>query len=109
VGQPFRLPSATELAIYRIVQEALHNVESHANAHGASVLLSFQSDRLRVVIEDDGQGFEPDRVLTDPGDHFGLPSMLERAQSIGASLRVDSAVGQGARIILTVPTLDSDT
>jgi len=42
-------------------------------------------------------------VLTEPGDHFGLPSMRERAQSIGARLRVDSTPGQGTRVILTVP------
>jgi len=106
-GQPFRLPGATELAVYRIVQEALHNVESHAQANSVAVLLGFRPGGLRVVIEDDGQGFNPGQVLTNPGDHFGLPSMYERAQSIGARLGVDSTPGQGTRIILTVSCQDS--
>ena len=101
-GQPFRLSNATELAVYRIVQEALHNVESHAEANSVTVLLGFQPGWLRVVIEDDGQGFNPGQVLTEPGDHFGLPSMRERAQSIGARLRVDSTPGHGTRIVLNV-------
>ncbi len=104
IGQPFRLPGATELAVYRIVQEALHNVESHAHARSAHVTLSFQPDLLRVVIEDDGQGFSPREVMNELGDHFGLPSMFERAQSIGARLQVNSKPGQGTRIILTVPS-----
>jgi two-component system sensor histidine kinase DegS len=101
-GQPFRLSSGTELAVYRIVQEALHNVESHAHARSVSITLSFQTAELRVVIEDDGQGFNPGEVLAAPSDHYGLPSMLERAQSIGSRLEVDSAPGQGTRIVLAI-------
>jgi PAS domain S-box-containing protein len=108
VGQPFRLSGMAELAIYRIVQEALHNVESHAHAHSASVMLNFQPDGLCVVVKDDGQGFNPSDVLADPSDHYGLPSMLERAQSIGAQLQVDSAPGQGTRIILAVSGQNRD-
>jgi PAS domain S-box-containing protein len=104
IGLPFRLPGATELAVYRIVQEALHNVETHAHAQSASVTLNFQTDLLRVVIEDDGQGFNPREVMNEPGDHFGLPSMFERAQSIGARLQVNSRPSRGTRIILTVPS-----
>lgn len=107
-GQPFRLSDTTELAIYRIVQEALHNVGSHAHAHTASATLKFQPDELHVVVEDDGQGFDPNDVLADPSDHYGLPSMLERAQSIGARLQVDSAPGQGTRIILVVSEQNRD-
>jgi two-component system sensor histidine kinase DegS len=107
-GQPFRLSNGTELAVYRIVQEALHNVESHARARSVAITLSFQADELRTVVEDDGQGFCPNEVLADHGDHYGLPSMLERAQSIGARLQVDSAPGQGTRIILAVPGQDRD-
>lgn len=106
VGQPFRLSDVIELAIYRIVQEALRNVESHAHAHSASVMLNFQPDGLCVVVEDDGQGFDPSGVLADPGEHYGLPSMLERAQSIGAQLQVDSAPGHGTQIVLVVSGQD---
>jgi len=105
-GQPFRLSNVTELAIYRIVQEALHNVESHAHARTVNITLGFQAAELRVVVEDDGQGFNPGEVLAAPSDHYGLPSMLERAQSIGTRLEVDSAPGQGTRIILAVSGSD---
>jgi len=83
-------------------------VESHAHARSATITLRFQTGELRVVVEDDGQGFDPNEVLANPGDHYGLPSMLERAQSTGAQLLVHSAPGQGARIILVVPWQDHD-
>ena len=105
VGQPFLLSNKTELAVYRIVQEALHNVESHARAQSATITLNSQTDELHIVVEDDGQGFDPNEVLANPGEHYGLLSMLERAQSIGARLQVDSAPGQGTRIHLVVPGL----
>jgi signal transduction histidine kinase len=92
--------------VFRIVEEALHNVERHARAH--SVTLSLKTVprtneaegeplRVRLVIEDDGVGFEADR--TRPG-HYGLRGMREQAALIGARLSVISAPGRGTRLVL---------
>ena len=103
-GEVRRLIPERELAIYRIVQEALHNVVKHAQATQAQVKLRY-ADALYVSISDDGCGFHlPDRVdaLTELG-HFGLVGMRERAELIGAQLIVQSTPGNGTTIELQLP------
>ena len=101
-GEVCRLAPERELAVYRIVQEALNNVLKHAQAQRVEVRLRF-SETLSVSIRDDGVGFAmPDRVdaLTDRG-HFGLIGMRERAELIGARLSIHSSPGQGTTVELT--------
>lgn len=91
-GESRRLSPERELALYRIVQEALNNVIKHARAQHADVKLIFDAE-LRVTISDDGVGFTvPDRVdaLTELG-HFGLIGLRERAELIGAQLTITSS------------------
>ncbi|MFQ6058578.1 MAG: GAF domain-containing protein [Anaerolineae bacterium] len=102
-GTSFRLPTDVELAIYRMVQEALQNVESHAQATRVEVLINFRPSHVKVVVQDDGRGFNYEEVLRQANEHLGLIGMKERAQSIGGQIEVESSPGQGARIILTVP------
>ena len=100
-GEVGRLTPERELALYRIVQEALNNVVKHAPARQAQVQLHYAAT-LRVSITDDGRGFIiPERVeaLTELG-HFGLVGMRERAELIGAELTVQSTPGHGAAIEL---------
>jgi two-component system sensor histidine kinase UhpB len=103
-GETWRLAPEHELAVYRIVQEALNNVVKHAQAKHVQVQLRFGAD-LSISIRDDGVGFAmPDRVdaLTDRG-HFGLIGMRERAELIGARLTIHSSPGQGATVELILP------
>ncbi len=103
-GEVCRLTSERELALYRIVQEALNNVVKHAHARQVQVKLHY-ADTLQVSIKDNGRGFIiPDRVdaLTELG-HFGLVGMRERAELIGAELTVQSTPGQGTLIELHLP------
>jgi len=103
-GEVRRLAPERELAVYRIVQEALNNVVKHAQAQQVQVKLTY-GDRLTVSISDDGRGFEmPDRAdaLSDRG-HFGLIGMRERAELIGAQLVIQSSSGLGTTIELHVP------
>lgn len=112
IGRPRRLSKETEVAIYRIIQAALHNVASHAQAHRAQVGFEFGADSLRVTIEDDGLGFDPEAVFHTPGEHLGLIGMRERAESLSADLAVNSAPGRGARIELNLSApmyLNEDT
>lgn len=102
-GEPRRLSPEQELAIYRIVQEALNNAIKHARANRAEVTLIFEAE-LGVTISDDGVGFSvPDRVetLTELG-HFGLIGLRERAELIGARLTITSSP-RGTTVELHLP------
>ncbi len=104
VGRPRRLPKEIEIAIFRILQAALHNVASHAKATHAQVCFDFGADWLKTSIEDDGIGFDPAATLAAPGEHLGLIGMKERAEGLGAELIVNSTVGQGTKIELRLPS-----
>jgi signal transduction histidine kinase len=99
-GVSHRLSKDTEIGIYRIVQAALNNVASHAKAEKVRVAFHYIENYLRVIIEDDGVGFDPDSVFTIPGEHLGLIGMKERAEGIGAELDISSELGSGTRIEL---------
>lgn len=102
-GSPLRLMPAAETAIYRIVQEAMHNVGTHSTATMAQIYVLFKPTKMRVVVRDNGQGFDYQGVLKDTTEHLGLMGMKERALSIGGTLEVDSAPRYGTRIIFQAP------
>jgi signal transduction histidine kinase len=93
------VPRPTQLTLYRIVQEALHNVVKHAHANVAVVSLERAHD-LRLTIVDDGKGFE---TTSRPLNGLGLSSMKERARLVGGLFRITSAPGQGTRVEVSVP------
>ena len=91
-----RLPDFVESALYRIVQEALTNVARHSGARRASILVERRDGHVVAVVEDDGCGFEPDRVgVRDGGTGLGLLGMRERCTLLGGSLEVESTPGGG--------------
>ena len=96
-----RLPAEVETAVYRIVQEALTNVVKHADAQHVSIVLTRKNGVVSVVIEDDGQGFEPGRA----GDRLGLTGMRERVELLDGSLLVDSSPGRGTTLVFELPAL----
>jgi len=99
-----RLPGVVETDLYRVVQEALTNVVRHAQATRVDILVEHRGDRVMVMVEDDGVGFEPDRI---PGEsHFGLLGMRERAEALGGTLTVESTPGAGTTIVVEVPSAD---
>lgn len=89
-----------EVAIYRSVQEALHNIAKHSRARHFGVRLEAASSRVTVLITDDGVGFSP-RAARDRG--FGLEGMRERAAALSGSLSVRSGQEKGTRIRLVFP------
>lgn len=97
------LPVEYERQVLRIVQEGLANVRKHSGADMVRILLNQAHDARRVLIEDDGVGMSltPDEM----DNHFGLSIMQERADSIGATLQLESEPGDGTRIILTLPIM----
>ena len=105
-GEVRRLAPEYELAVYRIVQEALNNVVKHAQAKQVDVQMRFD-EKLSVSVHDDGIGFAmPTRVdaLTDRG-HFGLIGMRERAELSGSRLAIHSSPGKGTTVEVVLPLL----
>ncbi len=94
-----RLPPEAETALYRIVQEALTNVVKHADAHRVSITLMRKEASAVVVIEDDGQGFEPGAVRAGA---LGFVGMRERVELVGGRLTVESSPGAGTTIVAEV-------
>jgi two-component system, NarL family, sensor kinase len=94
------LPPRVEAALYRICQEALANVARHAGAERVTVRLVVTPERVRLVVEDDGQGFDASDV---PEDRHGLTGMRERAEMLGGALELRTEPGAGTRIEATVP------
>ncbi len=95
-----RLAPILENAIYRIAQEGLANARAHSESKKVSVGLMQRGDRLRIVIRDQGIGFDPKTV--EEG-RFGLEGIRERARLLGGKLAIDSAPGRGARIVVDLP------
>ncbi len=100
-----RIALAAEEALYRIGQEALHNVVKHANAANVRLQIAGDADSVRLSITDDGIGFDPDEV---PRGHLGLIGMRQRMDLIGGELRVDSRRGKGTTIEAVAPAGDGD-
>lgn len=98
------LEAGERLAIYRIVQEALSNIARHAGASGVTISLRRVGDVVRVVVSDDGRGFDPELMDEDRG--LGLLGMQERARMIGADVTVESRIDAGTTIRLDVPIRD---
>ncbi len=86
-----RLPSAVETNLYRVVQEAITNVVRHARATRVDLMLERRGDRVMVMIEDDGVGFDPDHLVRP--DHLGLIGLRERAEALAGTLTVEELAG----------------
>ncbi len=91
------LPPEVQIALYRIAQEALNNIDKHAQAQEVQLSIRDYEDRLELQIIDDGQGFE---VKSVSATSLGLDIMRERAASINASLDIESQIGVGTRVTI---------
>ncbi len=94
-------PRQIALSLYRVTQEGLRNLEKHSGAQNAGVRLYHRDQGFELVIEDDGQGFEPAEVCHSGG--LGLTSMKERMRLVNGDLHVDSGPGKGTRIRASAP------
>jgi len=94
--------------VYRIVREALANAFRHSRAAGVEVEIAFTARHLRIFVRDDGRGIDPQVLQSGLDGHWGLLGMRERAERIGARLRIWSRAGMGAEVELCVPGDVSD-
>ncbi|MFC1999642.1 sensor histidine kinase [Chloroflexota bacterium] len=101
IGTIPRLPTEIETASYRIVQEALTNVRKHSRATQVRVEIAFLGNVLRVVVADNGNGFDVDAV-DEEEDNWGLIGMRERAEIIDGVLEIESKPGRGTSLSLEV-------
>jgi two-component system sensor histidine kinase UhpB len=102
-GQERRLAPQSELALFRIIQEAWSNIRNHAHAAHADVTFSYGRDRLVVTVADDGAGFTPPDQHPAPDGHWGLRGMRERAELTGGAVELASSPGQGTRLTIAIP------
>jgi signal transduction histidine kinase/YHS domain-containing protein len=102
-GDEQRLARQSELALFRIVQEAWSNIRRHAQARRADFTFDYTPDGLAVTIADDGAGFLPPTDAESPDGHWGLRGMRERAELTGGALTVASRPGQGTSIAVHIP------
>jgi PAS domain S-box-containing protein len=95
-----RLSPLLESALFRIVQEALTNVAKHSHARHVQIELTHQGGELRLLVADDGQGFDPDEIA---GRGHGLQGIRERARLLAGRASIESRPGSGTRVVVEVP------
>ncbi|HTP02398.1 MAG TPA: sensor histidine kinase [Anaerolineales bacterium] len=100
-GVERRIEPYLEVMIFRAIQELLGNAARHSQAASVKLHVDMGSDLVRVSVDDNGRGFDPESALT--GGSLGLKLIKERAEMLGGKLDVDSSPGKGARIVFTVP------
>ena len=94
------LSPRVEIGLYRIAQEALTNIGSHAEASKAWLEIMMSPEKVRLVVSDNGLGFDPEQI---PQNRYGLVGMNERVKLLHGRLQVESSPGQGTRLELTIP------
>ena len=99
----FRLPGAIENTIYRVLQEALINVVKHAKAKRVGVMLQASPREVRLVVEDDGEGFDGRNKPAGSTTQLGLLGIRERLSLVNGTLEIESAQGKGTTLLISVP------
>ena len=98
-GRIRRLPSEMQLAVFRILQECLTNIQKHANAKNAEVRLKYDGDMVSLIVRDDGEGFDTTSVKRG---HYGLTNIMERAKKFRGTIDVQSVLGDGTTVHVTL-------
>jgi signal transduction histidine kinase len=105
IGTQARLSSSVEIAVYRLVQEALTNIRKHAQATKVNLRLQFRKDNLQVEIRDNGKGFNLSQTLDSAVSvgHMGLLGMKQRAEMLGGDIKIKTGEGSGTVLTLNLP------
>ncbi|MCG0274919.1 MAG: sensor histidine kinase [Thermosediminibacteraceae bacterium] len=103
MGDKVKLDSNVEITLFRVIQEALSNVKKHARAKNVILKLEFLRNAVNLHIEDDGVGFDPEKLDQKEGGHFGLINIRERVNLLKGTVRIRSEPGRGTSIYITIP------
>jgi len=87
--------------MFRAIQELLGNAARHSQATMVKILLSMENEIVRVSVDDNGKGFDPESILS--GKSLGLKLIRERAEMLGGTFDIESAVGKGTRVSFSIP------
>lgn len=102
-GEPAACPHPVKAAVYRVVHAALTNIAQHSHAENVGIVMRSRADRLLVIVEDDGVGFDVDDVLSGPVEgRFGLMAMQERLRPVSGAVRFESTPGEGTSLFIEV-------
>lgn len=104
-GDDHPMSSLAEVTVFRVVQEAIHNIQRHSRAQHGSVALEFGEDQVTLDVQDDGIGFQqPDRLALYVNEgKLGIIGMEQRVLPVGGTMSIESAPGEGAKLRVTVP------
>ncbi|MCG2420020.1 histidine kinase [Aequorivita sp. F47161] len=100
-GLDERLENSMEIAVFRIIQELVTNIIKHSKASEASISITQHTDLLSIIVEDNGQGFNPKLIHEKEG--MGLSNIERRVEHIEGSMEVDSTKGRGTTILIDIP------
>jgi signal transduction histidine kinase len=103
-GNPRSLTSSTETALLRISQEAMQNINKHAQAKNVNITFSFMEDIFVMDIADDGLGFDPSKIKNG----FGMRTMRDRAEELNGTLNIESERGTGTAIAVSIPVSEEN-
>jgi signal transduction histidine kinase len=103
-GQPQTPPRTMTNYLFRSTKELVYNAAKHGGAKEIVVSLHWTGGSVRVVVDDDGAGFDPSQpIIPDKFKGLGLAAIKERLRSLGGSVRIESSVGKGTRVVLEAP------
>lgn len=103
-GTERRLEPHREVLIFRATQSLLRNVRDHAQATEVKIMLDMGEHLVRVSVEDNGRGFDPELISEEVAKKYSLPMLQERIEMVGGSLELESAAGEGTRVAFSIPT-----
>jgi two-component system sensor histidine kinase UhpB len=104
-GKARRLDPLIETVLFRVAQEALHNIVRHAQVSRAKITLEYQPQEINLKVEDSGTGFNPVESFVPPRG-WGLAGMRERVESVGGQLNIVSKPGKGTIVEVDLPVFD---
>ncbi|SEN64061.1 sensor histidine kinase [Paenibacillus sp. OV219] len=105
IGKEIRLPSAMEAGVFRMVQEAFTNAFKHANPSFVSLEITYQGQMMKIVVRDNGVGFNVDALESQISDsnHFGLIGMRERVELLDGRMEIESKKDDGTKVVIHIP------
>jgi signal transduction histidine kinase len=103
-GNAIALDRTIEYVVLMVAREAVTNAVHHAQPREIRVNVKFETDNVRMQVQDDGRGFDVEEILAMPGVHFGIIGMRERIEDVGGRFEINSSPGKGTQLSMEVPS-----